>query len=210
MIEVRALTRDDLGLLDVKKNGDGAVGDNRVQRLRDPHHRLARLIASGARMAVIVERSGYSYARVQTLQKDPAFIELVAKYRERVDESFTEEHDHYHEMLFTNMIKAERMLAEKLEAIEEDGETLPTRDLIAISRDAADRLGYGKRQMNINANVDFAANLEAAVARSRSARVIEGKAVASPALAPQSPQVVDVPAAQSPGVSLPPTKVRRI
>lgn len=190
VVEVRALTRDDLGLLAVKRP-HGADGLDRVQKLRDPHHRLARLVAAGLRTATIVERSGYSYNRVATLMKDPAFIELVAKYRASVDESFREDQDAYHELLFSNMVKAERMLAEKLEDADDAGEFLPTRDLIAISRDAADRMGYGKHQTSTNVNVDFAARLESTIARSR---LIEGRTVPA---APQSPQASAVPSAAS-------------
>jgi hypothetical protein len=48
-----------------------------------------------------------------------------------------------------------------------------------------DRTGYGKVNKNVNINVDFAAQLEAAINRSSRARAIE--APASP-LAPQSGQ----------------------
>lgn len=192
---VRALTRDDLMVLKEDRGvSKDAQGNGIVQRLRDPHHRVARLIAAGLRYEEIAERTGYSYARVSTLQRDPAFQELVARYRKTVDAAFEREQDEYAKLATGNMLKAETMLAEKLEEAEETGEFLPTKDLIAISRDAADRFGYGKRQMNLNVNMDFAAELEKARSRSGKARVIDGVATA----APRSPPASGAPATDTP------------
>lgn len=170
---IRELTRDDMDQLKIKRVVDVA------KRFRDPHHRVARLIAAGLRPYEVAKKSGYSYGRIRTLTADPTFMELVASYRADVQEAFVESVDDYYELATSNMLKAERQLAEKLDEADEQGELLPTRDLIAISRDAADRFGYGKKQTNLNVNVDFAAKLESA--RQRSGRVID--AVANPPLA---------------------------
>lgn len=174
------MTREDIGLILEKRVGsDGKGITNTVARFRDPHHRMARLFASGLRMAEVVERSGYSYARVSTLNGDPAFQNLIAEYREKIDASFVQNQDEFYEQATANMRKAEAMLAEKLEAAEEAGELLPTRDLIAISGDRMDRFGYGKKQTNLNVNADFASLLERAI--SRSGKTIEGSVLQSPA-----------------------------
>ncbi len=89
-----------------------------------------------------------------------------------MDAEFVKNADAFYEVATSNMLKAEVMLADKLEAAEEEGTHLPTRDLIAISRDAADRFGYGKRQTNLNVNADFASLLEKAI--QRSGKTIEG------------------------------------
>lgn len=160
ILSVRELTRDDLELLRPARTTPV------VAKLRDPHHRLARLIASGLRIGEVVARSGYSYGRLAVLQNDPAFKELVAHYRNVVTEEFKESIDDYYDLAASNMLKAERQIAEKLEEADEAGELLPTKDLLAISRDAADRFGYGKKSTNVNVNVDFASQLEKAIARS--------------------------------------------
>lgn len=189
---VRALTREDLAAIkDLRTSTADGTTQTLMTRLRDPHHRVARLIAAGLRTDEIAERSGYSHQRITTLQRDPAFQELVARYRKTVDEAFEREQDEYAKLATGNMLKAETMIAEKLEEAEETGEFLPTKDLIAISRDAADRFGYGKRQMNLNVNMDFAAELEKARSRSGKARVIE--AAASP-VRPQSLPAPGAPA----------------
>lgn len=180
IIAIRPMTREDIGLILEKRVGeDGRPITNVVQRFRDPHHRVARLFAAGLRLPEVAERSGFSYSRVSILFGDPAFQDLVAKYREKVDAAFVQGQDDFYEQATSNMRKAEAMLAEKLEAAEEAGELLPTRDLIAISGDRMDRFGYGKRQTNLNVNADFASLLEKAIARS--GKTIEGSVLQSPA-----------------------------
>jgi len=190
---IRPLTKDDLALLRPGRDPASSVGV--IAKLRDPHHRIARLFAAGLRTDEVVARSGFSYSRVLALANTPAFKELIAKYREKVDASFIATMDDYHEIATSNMLKAEVQISERLETAEEEGTQLPIRDLLAISRDAADRFGYGKRNMNVNVNVDFAAQLEKTIARTKST-VID--AVAAP-LQPQPPMgEVRVPASPPP------------
>ena len=149
-----------------------------VQRFRDSHHRLARVIAMGIRpVERVAQVVGYSNSRVYTMMDDPGFKELVAHYRGDVYVNFKEGQDPFLEALASNMMKAEQMISDKLDEAIENNEPLPTRDLIAISRDAADRTGFGKRQTNVNVNVDFASQLEKAIARSRDPKVVELRAV---------------------------------
>lgn len=165
ILEVRPITKDDLqGLREPSHRTP-------LQRLRDSHHNVARLIASGLSNIAIASRTGFSLQRIVQLKTDPAMIELIARYRDKVDEVWKESIDDYMSLATANMLKAERQISDKLDAADEAGELLPTRELIAISRDAADRFGYGKKTTNLNVNVDFAAKLEAA--RARSIKVIE-------------------------------------
>ena len=163
---VRDLARDDLKVLAQPRAKLSAA-----QRFKDPHHRIARLFASGLRMADVIAKTGYSYGRVATLHADPSFQNLIAEYRSQVNDAFIAGIDEYYEVATSNMILAERQLAQKLLQSEEDDDLLPTRDLIAISRDAADRFGYGKKTTNVNLNIDFAAKLERA--RQRSGKQID-------------------------------------
>ena len=176
LASVRPLSRDDLQHLRVPR-----TKINTPMKLRDSHHRIARLVATGLRLIDIQAKTGYSYARIRDLSRSPAFEELVAQYRKSVDAAFIAGIDDYYDMATQNMLKAERMIADKLDEADELGETLPVRDLVTISRDAADRFGYGKKQTNTNINVDFAAAMEKAIARS--GKLIEARS-ASP---PQSP-----------------------
>lgn len=169
VLAIRELSREDLSAVRKKRTASA------VSKLRDPHHRLARLIASGLKVNEAAARAGFSAARAYVLHADPTFQNLVAEYRKDVQTSFVASQDDYYTTATANMLKAERQLAECLDKADEEGELLPVRDLIAISRDAADRFGYGKKTTNLNVNIDFAAKLEAA--RKRSGRAESGKVI---------------------------------
>lgn len=158
--EIKSLTKDDLAILEQRR--DTPV----VQKFRDSHHMVARLLATGLRHDLVAEQVGYSRSRVSVLAADPAFKDLIASYRAMVNEDFSKANHDFVALATSNMMKAERMLADKLDAADEMDETLSTRELVAIVGDRADRVGFGKKQTNLNINVDFAAKLEAAIARS--------------------------------------------
>lgn len=159
---LREVSRDELVRLQTERRAPAPT----IQFLRDSHHAVARLFASGLRLSEIAAKTGYSYTRVQILSKDPAFQQLVAEKRKIVDEAWVEQQDEYQEALFRNMMAAERHIADAIDEADQEGKLLPIKTAIAISRDAADRLGYGKKQTNLNVNVDFAKNLEAMLRRS--------------------------------------------
>src|SRR6266705_2514035 len=74
----------------------------------------------------------------------------------------------------------QRMLLEEYEELDERGERPPIRTMLAVNADYADRTGFGKRQTNVNINVDFAAQLDRAIKRSQgSSNVIEFASAAS-------------------------------
>lgn len=141
-----------------------------VQRFRDSHHRVARLFAMGLRPGEVAERSGYGNVRISTLYADPAFQELIASYRESVNEAWKESVDEYYDTVVSNRITSARLIADKLEAVEPDD--ISFRELVSIHADSADRTGYGKRTQ-INVQVDFASRLDEAIKRSNQAKVIE-------------------------------------
>lgn len=159
ILEARALVPDDLRVLQENRRGRQTLAE-----LRDSHHLVARLVASGLRFEEVAERSGYTIASVYRFNIDPAFNELVAQYRKIVEGDFREELDEYGKLLLTNRMKAERRLADRLD---DDEATISTRDLITVSRDAADRTGYGKHSTQLSAKVDVATLLEEARARSK-------------------------------------------
>jgi hypothetical protein len=143
-------------------------------KLRASHHFVARLAAMGLRNTAIASQTGYSLSRISQLIRSPAFEELIARYRSEIDAAFKDNLDAYFELARSNMIAAERQIADRLDEADEAGETLPIRDLISISRDAADRFGYGKKkEITHNVNADFAARLEKAIKRSTEAKVID-------------------------------------
>lgn len=140
----------------------------RLARIRDSHRMVARMIALGLKGTEIAQRLGYHANTVTRLQADPAFQELVAQYRQGIDETFYAGADEYFDLLRKNSIAAERMLSDRLALAEEDEDLPSTRELVSISRDGADRIGYGKRSTQTNINLDFAARLDKAIARTKS------------------------------------------
>jgi len=137
--------------------------------------------------AEVAATCGVSVNRVSVLKADPAFSDLVAHYRAVITAEWASQ-DTVIEFMRTNALKAQAMLSDKLDDAAERNEFLPTRDLVAISELGFDRTGYGKVNKNINVNVDFAAQLEKARARSGRAREVGSSAQQAPVIdnAPQS------------------------
>lgn len=140
--------------------------DSPIKRFRDSHHRMARLFAAGLRVGEVAELTGYSVARVSVFHSSPAFQDLIAEKRKIEDDVAREQIESYNAFILSNGIKAERKLADKLDD-DDENEMLSVRELLAISRDAADRVGLSKRSIQTNVNVDWAAALDRAIARSK-------------------------------------------
>jgi transcriptional regulator with XRE-family HTH domain len=162
VLAVRPLVEADLELLRQPSKRVGLV-----RPLRDSHHNIARLLASGLKLSDIAQATGFSISRISLLRSDPSMVELIERYRAIATAEWRESIDHFAAQAVSNMVKAERMLADKLDDADAEGTTLPTRELIAIAADRMDRFGYGKKTANLNVNVDFAAKLEAAITRSK-------------------------------------------
>lgn len=125
----------------------------------------------GLRPGEVAARAGYSLGRVSVLSADPAFKELVASYRESVNEEWKESVDEYFGLVVANRTMAARLLNDKLQDADPDDVTFG--QLVAIHADAADRSGYPKRTVAVNVNCDFAAQLDRAIARSAQAKILD-------------------------------------
>lgn len=180
---VRQIDRDEVGRLLEPR----AKPDNVIAQLRDSHHKVARLLAAGLRPTEVAERSGYSLQSICRFQKVPAFQELLVHYRSVIDEAFAVAADEYATLSTANMIAAERHIADTIAELDEKGELLPVKTALAISADKADRFGYGKKQTNLNVNVDFAKNLEGMIRRS--GKVIDAVSGASLRTLAGSPEI---------------------
>lgn len=188
IIEIRPLTREDLACLTEKR-----PTQNVVKAFRDWHHRIARLVAMGLRPGEVQSQAGLSRTRYMQYMGDPAFQELVAQYRHKVDEGFADVATQLFETVSANTLNAEIMIAEQLEEAMAEGNPIPIKTLLTISRDGADRVGLPKQKVstNTNFNVDFASMLEKAAARSGRSNVIDAvpsRAVSGPkAMSPPRP-----------------------
>lgn len=199
--DIRELKRADLTVLAMPRPAQ------QLQTLRDTHHRVARAVAAGLRNDEVCVLTGFSLSRVSVLKADPTFMELVAHYRGVITAEYAQ-CDPVIDYLKGNALKAAAMLSDKLDAAAEKDEFLPTRDLLGIAELGFDRTGYGKVNKNVNINVDFAAQLEAARKRTAAARPQLIEATAAP-LAPRSASGdPDVPPASD--HRMPPPPFRRL
>ena len=160
ILSVRPLVESDLAVLREK-----SAPIARLQTLRDSHHNIARLMAAGLSNVRIAETTGHSLPSLSRWRNDPALQELVAHYRTIVTEEWRDEVDSVQRYAMSNMLKAERMLSDKLDKADEEDDLPSYRDLVSITSDRMDRFGFGKRSSQTNLNVDYAAALEAAIAR---------------------------------------------
>lgn len=157
--------------LDGRRN-DAPLRKGMVAKFRESHHIIAKLFARGLKGNEIAARTGYAPSWLAQLHNDPAFQELLAKYRDLDTQLFLEGRDEFYSIATKNMLQAERQLSDKMDEADSEGEILPTRELISIVADRADRFGYGKRETKFNVNVDFADALQRAI--KRSGKAIDG------------------------------------
>jgi hypothetical protein len=139
----------------------------KITRIRERHHDVARLAASGLTNREIAYRLGYAETRICTLLQDPSIVELVKTYTAQKNEAWLSHIDQIQEDALRATAIASRMILDELEDHDEAGTRPPLKELVNLSADRMDRFGYGKRQTNVNVNVDFAKRLEAAITRSR-------------------------------------------
>jgi len=157
ILNVRELSSADL-------HGFKQGRDPPIKRYRDSHHQMARLFGMGCRVGEVARIMGYSVTRVSIHYNNPAFQELVAKYRDINDEVTKDRIAAYDDLILSNGMKAERKIADKLD--DDENNEMSVRELLGIARDAADRVGLSKRLLQTNINIDFAAMLDKAIARS--------------------------------------------
>lgn len=197
--EVRELT-----LAEVMGSGRGQVAP--IKRFRDSHHRMARLFASGMRVKEVAELTGYSLSRVSIFHSSPAFQELIAQKRGVEDEIARDEITQYNQLILLNGLKAERKLADKLDD-DDESEELSVRELISISRDAADRVGLSKRTVSTNLDINFADLLDRAIKRSEmplsgDLKLVEASSAPAAAQAPDRGAMIEPSQSKSTGPTL--------
>lgn len=89
---IRDLTAEDIQSLS-KRAAYGSQPGTLIQKLRAPHHTLARLLAEGKSHPECSAITGYGVEYVSMLERDPAFKELVAYYKEQVGAAYINVHE---------------------------------------------------------------------------------------------------------------------
>ena len=165
LLEVRSLTPADLDLLRQKTTAKFPV-----KTLKDRHHHMAFLVALGKSNYEIAAECRCSPSRVAQHKAAPAFQDLVAKYRKELEAARIAALQDFGAASTRNMELAEGLLTRELEAAVEGTAQTPSLPVLnRIATDRMDRFGYPKKTLtdSRNINLNFAANLEAAIARSR-------------------------------------------
>jgi plasmid maintenance system antidote protein VapI len=86
---------------------------------------IARYAALGLHQKDIAARTGYTRERVNILLASPAMNALVLDYASKLTDKFAEMADAYLDLATSNMMAAERQIADKLDEADEEGVTLP-------------------------------------------------------------------------------------
>ena len=146
-----------------------------LQRIKERHRLLAKFVAAGLTRNEIAARLDMTPERVGQLTLDPAMQELIASFRD---------HEHVRAMTgmneiellrnisIQNALRSAMAMSDSLNYYEDADEKMPVRESAKIFELASDRVGFGKHVTNTNVNIDFAAQLDLAIDRSRSMRTI--------------------------------------
>ncbi len=149
------ITSADIVKLETVKPRESTIG-----KLRERHHGLARIIASGIPDVTASEMTGYTLERIGMLKRDPTFVELVEFYSANKEANFRRD---LRDRMEGVAVNAADELAER---IENNPELIKTPTLIDIVKNFADRTGYGPQTTtNVNVNVGLAKRMEEAKRR---------------------------------------------
>lgn len=142
-----------------------------IKEFRERHHALARLIAEGKRPGEAAIICRYSQSRMSVLLADPAFMELVAHYRELVNEEFVD----FQAKLSELALDAALILQSRME---ERPDELSDALVLQIVQVGADRTGHGPSQkVEHNHKIGLADRLMSAKDRVERARDVTPKEI---------------------------------
>lgn len=153
---LRDLTEGDKAFL--AQQPTAARNGTQLRRLRDSHHKIAKLLADGLDPAEVSQISGYSLSRVYVLANDPTFRELVSFYRENKDKEYSD----FHARMASFATDAVQELHARLD---EEPEKMTNEFLADMVKTLADRTGHAPVSKSIN--VDVKANLADRLSRAR-------------------------------------------
>lgn len=122
-----------------------------LARLRESHHSVARLVAGGMSDTVVALATGRSKEGVCLLQADPMFQELVAYYRQQVDEKFVEVHEHLAELGKAAVFE----LRDRMEADAEQFSIPELRKLAEFSLDRTLTAGTAPQRGPVKVEIEF-------------------------------------------------------
>lgn len=133
-----------------------------VTRFRERHHTIAKLLACGQTRNQVAELVGMTPERVGQLYNDPSFQDLIAQYRHDPNVVRAQGIDaiafQREQMVALNQ-RAMDHYAQRMEEVEEAGESLEPRIALRAIEIFSDRIGLGKHTTQTHV-YDFATELE--------------------------------------------------
>lgn len=154
------LTKEDLDSL-LEERG---TKPPEIKEMRERHHNLARLIAEGKKPGEAATIARYTLSRVSILMTSPAFQDLVAHYREMVEDQYIG----FNAQLAALGVDAANIISERLEDNPDEVTMGALLQLVTIS---ADRTGHGPSQKTeVNIKIGLADRLMQARSRAQVAQ----------------------------------------
>lgn len=129
-----------------------------LRRIRDSHHKLARLLADDLSVTEVSLITGYSPNRIYVLSNDPTFRELISHYRENKEQEYSD----FHERMAAFGTDALQELHQRLD---ENPEKMDDKFLMKVVETLADRTGHAPVSKSVSVNVN--ANLADRLTRAR-------------------------------------------
>ena len=106
-----------------------------LNKIRAIHHDIAKMLAQGMKPSYISSVLNYSLSRISTLQRDPAFKELVTYYNKGNEVAFAD----VRKQIATLSSDA---VAELSARLEEQSDSISTANLLEIAKLSLDRSGF--------------------------------------------------------------------
>lgn len=144
-----------------------------IKDIKDRHHALARVLASGESEGVASAITGYSQSRISILKADPQFCELLEFYR---GQAIDETEAFRKRMVMVGMTA----LGELAERLENEPEKFTPGTLKDIAKDLADRTGHApssKPAQGLNVNINIRDSMAEARARVEELRRSQAKVI---------------------------------
>ena len=157
--EVTAVYSRDLQVADLTMAATAPVKAPALAKIRDSHHALARVLASGASEGDASIITGYSPGRISVLKADPQFKELLAFYRSTATDVIAD----FRQRMADLGMDALNELRDRLEEKPEDFSPGLLKDIV---RDLADRTGHAPQRGPTTVN-NLQINLTEQMAKAR-------------------------------------------
>lgn len=146
MAILRPLTEADLE--ERQLFGADETSNKGLVKLRDTHHKAAKLMADGRTIAYISLKTGYSPATLYTLRADPAFQELLEFYKTQKQEAYIDTHERLASL-------AQESIGELRDRLADNPDDVKTAELMEMAKLGLDRSGFGptSTQHTVNASI---------------------------------------------------------